>query len=262
MNPPLNSSRNASQGEAIYQLGQVSPVPVNDFIHYQFYRTCPPECLLVCRSFGLEEFSVESVDRSLTGFWAAFDFLVQRRVDRISQIGIPMTACLGRARSLELMGAAQRKTDIPVAADFEESIVALRQLGIRKLAVGAKWDDELMQRVGAYLADAGLDMVGYTAKPHSAREVVAVSPQDGFEMALALGREALATFPAAQGLLLAGGAWLSLPVISLLEAEFKKPVITNPAATCWMALRQFGLQPARPRLGKLFDSLTPLSRGG
>ena len=63
-----------------------------------------------------------------------------------------------------------------------------------------------------------------------------VTPRAGFDMAVALGSSALSAFPAAEGLLLGGGAWLSMPAAPILEAKFGKPVVTNPIATYWAAL--------------------------
>jgi maleate cis-trans isomerase len=83
--------------------------------------------------------------------------------------------------------------------------------------------------------------------------VVALKPQDSVDVALALGREAFAKMPDADGLLLAGGAWLVAQAVPMLEAEFGRPVITNPGATYWAALRQGGLKP-HSGFGQLIDS--------
>ena len=44
-------------------------------------------------------------------------------------------------------------------------------------------------------------------------------------------------------MLLAGGAWLVAQAVPVLEAEFGKPVITNPGATYWAALRRAASRP-------------------
>lgn len=244
-----------TEGRPVHQVGFVSPVPVNDFLHYQFYRACPASCLLVCRSYELGDFDARDVEASFAGFWPAFDYLVSRRVDRITQVGIPVSALLGRARTLALIEEARRRSDVPVAADFEETIDALRALGARRVAVAAKWSDDLMERVGAYLAEAGIDMLGHASEAHSASGVIGIGPREGFDMALRLGRAALTRHPDAEALLLAGGAWLSAPALPQLEAEFGKPAITNPTATCWSALRQFRLAPRQAGLCRLLDGL-------
>jgi maleate cis-trans isomerase len=55
-------------------------------------------------------------------------------------------------------------------------------------------------------------------------------------------------------LLLAGGAWLVVQAVPMLEAEFGKPVVTNPGSTYWAALRQADLEP-QPGFGQLLESL-------
>jgi maleate cis-trans isomerase len=238
-----------------HQLGYVLPVLIGDYLHYQFYRVCPSDCLLVCSPLDLKAFSAEGVDTALAAFDSAVDFLIKRRVHRITQGGIPVSAIAGRPRIHAMLETIRRRTDIPVTADFEETIEAFKHLGVARVAVAAKWDERLMQAVADYLGLAGIETVGLSGAPHTAAEVVAVTPREGVELALALGRRALAENPTAEGLLLAGGAWLSLPAIPLLEQEFGKPVVSNPTASYWAALRQFGRPTAMPGLGRLLDSL-------
>lgn len=238
-----------------HQLGYILPVSVADTVYYQFHRVYPPECLLVGYPIGLQAFSPAGVDAALEHFWEAFEFLVGRQVERIVQGGIPVSATAGRARILDLLEEARRRSDIPTTADFEEVIQAFQALGVEQVAVAAKWHPELMRAVGAYLGDAGIQTVGYTAEAHTAQQVVALSPDAGIELALELGRSALRQFPQAEGLLLAGGAWLSLQAVPVLEAEFGRPVVTNPSATFWAGLRQFGLRSPVRGWGRLIDGL-------
>jgi maleate cis-trans isomerase len=250
-----------------HQLGYLLPVMVGDAIYYQFHRVAPPDTLLVAYPIGLTRFTGEAVDAALDHFWAGVDFLAGRGVERIVQGGIPVSAFAGRQRILRLIGEAEQRTGIPVTADFEESIEALRSLGVQRVAVAAKWDDTLMAAVSRYLTEAGLEVVGTTSEPHTAQQVLAIASQDGIDLALRLGREAFRRTPSAEGLLLAGGAWLSLQAIPQLEAEFDRPVVSNPSATFWAALRQFGVRSPHEGWGRLLDGLpqaasaAPLGRG-
>lgn len=241
-----------------HQLGYVLPVNVGDYIHYQFYRVAPSDCMLVCAPIGLQAFSISGTDQALEKFWPAIEFLGARGVGRITQGGIPVSAYVGRGRMLAMIEEAERRTSIPCSADFEESIDALRLLGVRKVVVAAKWDAELMARVAAYLREAGLEPVGHVAEAHTAQEVLAVQPESGADMAITLGRQAFKEHPSAEGLLLAGGAWLSIQAVSVLEAEFGRPVVTNPTASYWAFLRQCG-RAAQPGMGRLLDSLSETS---
>jgi maleate cis-trans isomerase len=241
------------------QLGYILPTAVGDAIHHQFYRVCPPDMMLVAYPINLGAFSDAGVEAALASFWPAFDFLAARKVDRIVQGGIPVSAIAGRRRILGFLEEAGRRSSIPASADFEECIEGFKALGCRRIALAAKWDDQLMGRVSRYLREAGLEPLGWATQAHTASQVVEVRPQDGVDMAIALGRRAFEQNPQADALLLAGGAWLSLAAIPVLEREFGKPVIANPAATYWAAMKQLGRSSPEVGCGMLIDSLSPAS---
>jgi maleate cis-trans isomerase len=240
-----------------HQFGYINPVLVSDFIHYQFYQVAPERTHFVAFHLDLQAFTRQGVDQALTAFWSALHFLVGRRVERISLGGIPLSAYAGRPRILELLEEARRRTDIPVTTDFEEAIEGLRFVGARRVVAAAKWDRPLMDAVAGYLSHAGVEVVDTVGEAHSAQQVVALRPDDSIDIALQLGRQAFRTHPSADALLLAGGAWLVLQAVPQLEAEFARPVVTNPCASYWAALRQAGLRSRTRGLGRLLDSLHP-----
>jgi maleate cis-trans isomerase len=238
-----------------FQFGYILPVQVGEFLHYNFYQLCPNDAVIVCPPLNLRSFSPEGVETAMLDYWPVFDFLVSRRVDRIAQGGIPITARLGRARVLELLAEGRRRIDVPVSADIEDAIEGLRAVGASRIAVAAKWEPTLMDDVKTYMTAAGFEVSSLTNDPHTALQVVAITPQAGHEIALELGRRAFRADPGADALLLAGGAWQNLAACIQLEAEFGRPVITNVTSSIWAAMRQFGLEPRRRGFGRLFDGL-------
>jgi maleate cis-trans isomerase len=154
-----------------------------------------------------------------------------------------------------MLDEGRKRTSITVAADFEEAIEALRAVGAKRIAVGAKWEPTLMANVSSYLADAGIEVIGTTNDPHTASQVVSLTPQQGADVALALGRRTFLDWPKAEAVLLAGGAWQNLPSVMALEKEFGRPVVTNPTASFWASMKQFGLKPRRRGFGMLLDGL-------
>ena len=244
------------------QLGYILPTRVGDAIAWQFYRACPPQMMLVAYPINLGAFTREGVASALASLWPAHDFLVERRVDRIVQGGIPVSAIMGREWVLRFLDEAQQRSPIPTSADFEEVIEAFGVLGCRKIAVAAKWDDVLMSQVADYLRHAGLEPLGWVSEAHTAAQVMQVGPAEGHELALALGRNAFRACPQADALLLAGGSWISAGAVASLEQEFGRPVVTNPCATWWAAMRQAGLLPAHEGQGMLIDGLRGPTRLG
>lgn len=240
-----------------HQFGYINPVLVSDFIHYQFYQIAPPLTHFVAYHINLQSFTKQGVDQALSAFGPAVDFLIARKVERISLGGIPLSAYAGRPHILEMLEQARQRTDIPVTSDFEEAIEALRHLGVRRVVTAAKWDEPMMDAVVAYLRHAGMEVLGAVGETHSAQQVVALRPQESIDVALQLGRAAFQRHPAADGLLLAGGAWLVLHAVPQLESEFGRPVVTNPGSSYWAAFRQAGLHSPRSGLGLLLDGLVP-----
>lgn len=240
-----------------HQFGYINPVLVSDFIHYQFYNVMPPRTHAVAYHINLQSFTKDGVDTALVAFWDAVDFLIGRRVERISLGGIPLSAYAGRPRILELLAEARKRTDIPVTTDFEEVIDGIHALGLKRVVAAAKWDEPMMAAVVAYLRHAGIEVVGSVGEAHSAQQVVALRPDDSIDIALQLGRTAFQKHPEADGLVLAGGAWLVLQAVPEIEAEFGKPVVNNPLASMWAAMKQAGLHSPRAGFGRLIDSLRP-----
>jgi maleate cis-trans isomerase len=203
---------------------------------------------------GLNRFTKDGVDEALKGFWDAVDFLAHRKVELMSLGGIPLCAYAGRSRILSLLKEARERTQLPVSADFEDSIDALNFLKIKKVAVAAKWDRPLMQAVTDYLAHASIEVLGFHGEAHTAQQVIALGAQESIDIAVEIAGRAFEQMPDADGLLLAGGAWLVLPAIAEIERRFGKPVVNNPAATYWKALKGCRVSSQLRGFGRLLDS--------
>lgn len=235
--------------------GHMSPLMAKDNRNHESSQVFPPTCGILCYPLNLKAFSGAAVDQALGSFWEALDYLTKNKVRRIALGGIPVAALPGRKRILALLDQARGRTDIPVTAVFEDVIDAFKALEVTRIAVAAKWDKPLMQAVAAYLADAGITVVGESAKPHTAAEVLQIGEQEGTDMAVDLGRQALRNTPNAQALLVAGGAWRSLASVPILEKEFGKPVINNSGAEFWASMKMVGVCSPRLGWGRLIDSL-------
>lgn len=243
------------------QIGYILPTRVGDGIAWQFARACPPRMMLVAYPINLGAFSADGVEEALASLWPAHDFLVERRVARIVQGGLPVSAIMGREWVLRFLDEARQRSAIPTSADFEDVVEGFRSLDCRRIALAAKWEDGLMQRVADYLSHAGLEPLGWSSEAHSAAQVMQVGPAEGHDMAMALGRAAFRANPRADALLLGGGSWISALAVPLLEQEFGRPVVTNPCATWWAAMRQVGQQPVQTGHGRLIDGLCDAPAG-
>jgi maleate cis-trans isomerase len=228
----------------LLQLGYVSPLPVVDAMHYEFYQVAPSGIVFVAAPLPVAAFSTSGVADTLASAPAAIDYLAARGVDRTVFGGIPVSAMTGRESMLKLMDDQQRRTGIRTTSDFEDALEALRFLGASKIAFAAKWKPAVVDAAVRYLADAGFECVGACGDEYDARDVRTIDTSRSVGLGVAIGRRALVAHPSADALLLGGGTWLSIPISATLECEFGKPVVSNMTAVFWNALRQFGRPPA------------------
>lgn len=243
------------QDQPRYLFGHMSPLMAKDNRNHEAAQVFPASCDILCYPMNLKDFSVAAVDESLGAFWAAIEHLSANKVCRMALGGIPVAALPGRKRILSLLDEARKRTDIPVTAVFEDVIDAFKALGIKRIVVAAKWERSLMQAVADYLADGGITVVGESAKPHTAAQVLQIGEAEGTDMAIELGRQAFRNFPAAEALLVAGGAWRSLDSVPILEKEFGKTVINNSGAEFWASMKMVGVCSPKLGWGRLIDSL-------
>ena len=107
---------------------------------------------------------------------------------------------------------------------------AVRDLGIRKLAVANKWSDAMNRTLGQFFAREGVEICGTATKVLAPAEFQRIETHDNLQLAYDLGRRALLDFPDCDGLYVGGGAWLVEPAARKLEEEFGKPVVCNQTA--------------------------------
>jgi hypothetical protein len=77
-----------------------------------------------------------------------------------------------------------------------------------------------------------------------------MSIEEGIKLSVQLGREAIRKAPEAEGVLLPGGAWISLPAVPILEEECGKPLFTNEICRTWRLIHA-GVAPPIEGWGRL-----------
>jgi arylmalonate decarboxylase len=217
-------------------LGYVIPHLYTDMDAYQFYRVAPDGMMLVTTGLNLKEYSLASVETELPALWKAFDLLKEKNVDRISLSGVPVASVLGRRKMCEILDEGAQRTGIPCDTDLEAHIATLQHFGVTRLALATRWPDNVNNALTAYLQEAGIEVVVCRARGRSLDQNKVSSPLADHELALELGRAALAAAPEAQALLLPGGLWFAIHAVPILEAEFGKPVLLNITSTTRTAL--------------------------
>ena len=237
-----------------HKIGCLSPLSVIDNGPYEFYQLVPQGIMMVMIPVGLQTFTRADVERVFAPIDEKLEQLMERGVDIIQQAGVPLPLLVGPDFLSALLDRIEKKTHVPVTSTVLDVVASAKHLGLKRIAVANKWNQQMNDTLGEFFAQGGVSVVGASTRPMVPSEFVKISSGDNLSLAYELGREALEKFPGADGVYIGGGAWLTLPVITRLEAEFGKPVITNQVATVWHLLHLLNCWKPRAGYGRLMES--------
>jgi maleate isomerase len=148
----------------------------------------------------------------------------------------------------------QHTRGVPVAVTCASAVLALRALGIGRLAlVEPPWFSPELSALGAaYFASQGLDVVHHAPAglPSDQR---AIHPGQVYEWV----RTAIPT--TAEAVFIGGNGFRAVGAIEALEEDLGVPVLTANQVLCWHLLRLAGTNAPVVGYGRLFDRPLGLS---
>ncbi|GAB2805527.1 aspartate/glutamate racemase family protein [Streptomyces chlorus] len=188
-------------------------------------------------------FAMGSVDRLATGVQAL----------RLTGADAVVWACTsggfvrGWDGAHEQVRTLARTAGMPASSTSFGFVHAAREIGARRVAVGATYPDDVAALFVEFLAADGMEVTGVTAAGIvTAAEVGSWGEVELFALARAADR------PDAQALLLPDTALHTAAHIPALEKELGKPVLTANQVTVWEGLRLADRRVNAPSLGALF----------
>ncbi|MGW0813822.1 maleate cis-trans isomerase family protein [Streptomyces viridiviolaceus] len=150
----------------------------------------------------------------------------------------------GAQKQVRTLAAA---AGMPASSTSFAFVHAIRELQVRRVAVGATYPEDVAQLFADFLRAAGLEVVGVRS---SGIVTAAEVGTWGEPEVLALARAA--DHPEAEAVLLPDTALHTAAHIPALEKELAKPVLTANQVTVWEALRLADRRVNAPELGALF----------
>jgi maleate cis-trans isomerase len=127
---------------------------------------------------------------------------------------------------------------------------ALRELKARKIAVVTPYVEEINKHEKAFFEKIGFEVVYEKGLGISETlEIGKISPVEVYR----LGREALSKAPQADVLFLSCGNLRTIEILSTLEKDTGKPVISSNQALLWSALRMAGVKEPVTGYGSLLE---------
>jgi len=187
---------------------------------------------------------------------------IERLLDGVSALGratqpggvsVVLWACTAGSFVFGLDGAREQARRVAEAAGVPATSTSLAfveaagVLGIRRVAVAATYPAEEAALFGAFLAEAGIEVLAIdSAGIAEGAGGAQLSASDVIGFAIGADR------PTADAILLPDTAVATMPILDRLEAAAGKPVLTANQVTTWQGLRLAGAFVAQDGLGTLF----------
>jgi len=239
------------------KIGLIVP-STNTINEPEFYRMAPDGVSIhTARAINAGAAMQENYERMAQGVLEAAELIKTAEVDVVAY------GCTSGSIvcSLDALcdGMSQR-TGVPAIATAGAVIAALRALGIKRVAVGTPYIEFVNEREREFLQQHGFDVtaiagldLGHTQAER--RDIGRVPPEAVFRLACAVDS------PDAEAIFLSCTNLATLAMISHIENELGKPVVTSNQATFWACLRLLGLSWAVDGYGRLLtEKLAPISK--
>ncbi len=232
------------------RLGLIVP-PTNSVNESEWARMLPPGVGMHVTRMRLHADSHSESGKA--ALWAdlaqAIGLLVPVRPDAIAY------ACTAGSMLIPPEQVADRMrgfAGVPCVSTAFAIVQALRSLGVRRVAVATPYHDALNRHETEFLAACGFEvtkLIGLGIGAGGAEEYIRIAQTPIAEIE-AHARAAMTDD--ADALLISCTDFPTLPLITALEAEFARPVISSNTATLWASLRAAGIEDQVPAGGKLF----------
>lgn len=171
--------------------------------------------------------------------------------DVISLMGTSISFYRGPAFTESLCKAMAEATGVPCTTMSHAIVAALRQLGIRRVAVATSYIDELNDKLVAYLTHAGFEVTAIEGMSIVGVREVGEVPTEAL---VSLSKKVFARDPSADGIFISCGGLLTLPAIRRLESELQVPVTASSPAGFWDVVRLAGADASSAGHGRLFSA--------
>ncbi len=183
-------------------------------------------------------------------------YLATARVDAISYGCTTGSFFKGPGWDREMIALIERTAEVPAVATSPSVVEALRFFGARRVSVATPYPEWNNQRLRAYLAAQGFEVLNLEAEPTASRAGnQGINDQDPTVVADFASR---ACRPDADALLCSCTAWRSVEAVEEIERRTGKPVVTSNQASIWMTLRRLGHTEPIAGFGRLLRNLAPV----
>lgn len=204
----------------------------------------------VVTGLGLDRMTPDGYDAVIGLIPDAARRLVDAGAEAIELTGTSLTFYKGEAFNRELRETVTRASGLPATTMSNGVIDGLKAVGAERVAVATAYNDEVNDRLRAFLIEHGLEPLVVTGMGIEAVADVDLVTQDDL---LEFGARVHASAPEADSVLVSCGGFRTLELIAPLENRTGVPVISSMPHGLWAGARLVGLSGAAPGYGALLS---------
>ena len=245
------AARGASAANKVPVLGLIFP-PLNRGVPEEGVAMYGDKLKYVVTGLGVERMTPDGFEAVLPKIPAAAEKLAAEGAEAIELTGTSLTFYKGEAFNQKLRDAVTKASGLKATTMSNGVIDGLMAVGAKRVAVATAYNDDVNERLHAFLIEHGLEpLVVKGLGIEAMTDVDKVTQNDLIEF----GARVRAMAPDADSLLVSCGGFRTLEIIAPLEAKTGVPVISSMPHGLWAGARLVGMSGAAPGYGKL------LSRG-
>jgi len=201
-----------------------------------------PGVRFITAGLGLQRLTPAGYDAVIDGIVERAEALAARGAVAIGVSGTSLTFYRGYAFHEQLKESVRTATGLPVTTMSTGVVDGLRTFGVKRVAVGTAYADEVNRRLRQFLTDSGFEVL--TLEGLGLEDFGAPGQVTEDEI-VALGERACSTAQAAtgaapDGLLISCGGLRTLELTATLEDSCGVPVVSSRPAFMWSVARLVG----------------------
>jgi len=244
-------ARSSAAAGKVPVLGLIFP-PLNRGVPEEGVAMYGDKLKFVVTGLGVERLTPDGFEAVLPKIPAAAEKLAAEGAEAIELTGTSLTFYKGEAFNQKLRETVTKASGLKATTMSNGVIDGLMAVGAKRVAVATAYNDDVNERLHAFLIEHGLEpLVVKGLGIEAMTDVDKVTQNDLIEF----GARVRAMAPDADSLLVSCGGFRTLEIIAPLEAKTGVPVISSMPHGLWAGARLVGMSGAAPGYGKL------LSRG-
>lgn len=216
----------------------------NRGMEYECWRMAPPGTSIHTSRIPHTDDSEETLLHMVEKAPGAAEVLAHAKVDAIC-FGCTGGSFVKTGYDQEIIDVIVKATNTPTTTTSTAINDALKQLGLKKVAIASPYPDWLNDRLANFLEYSGFKVV--SKKGLNKEWPITLPPENAYKVARDANREE------ADGILISCTNFRSLEVIEQLEKDLRKPVISSNTASMWKLLQMAGAEDKVTGAGQLFQ---------